>query len=88
VRTRGESQEEGRQIVLIGFSEEWHPYRRTITNIYQLSKSDRYDYYFWKSLIREQNERTMVTSTDRLRETLADGRLRWSNPGLAGEGHD
>ena len=69
-----------RQIAFIGFDVLSFPYRRRITGIYILSKSDRYNYRLWSAIILDQSQQIEITSTDRLEEVLADKRLRWSNP--------
>lgn len=74
------SASERRQIVFIGYRVLWHPYRRIITNIYELRCSDELNYRGFFGIAREMNEQVLVTSTDRLEEVLADRRLRWSNP--------
>ena len=71
---------ETRQIVFIGYDVFWHPYRRTITGIYILSKSDRLNFKLWYETVREMSQQVDITSTDRLESVLADKRLKWSNP--------
>jgi hypothetical protein len=65
-----------RQIVFITYEVLDFPYRRRITSIFELARSDRKNYKDWSGIAREWGS-VEVTSTDRLTEVLADRRLKW-----------
>ena len=65
-----------RQIVFVAYEVLDFPYRRRITSIFQLTRSDRLNYRLWSSEARSWG-RVEITTTDRLETVLADRRLRW-----------
>jgi hypothetical protein len=65
-----------RQIVFIAYEVLWFPYRRRITSIFELTRSDRRNYKDWSSVAREWGS-VEITTTDRLESVLADRRLKW-----------
>lgn len=65
-----------RNIVFVVYEVLDFPYRRRITSIFELTRSDRLNYRLWSSEARSWG-RVEITSTDRLQEVLNDRRLRW-----------